>query len=49
MSSVKQEGGLSDEVEGSDEEASEEEWEDVSEGGGVSRLQSLLTLRAPKE
>ena len=30
---VQQEGGLSDEVEGSDAEASEEEWEDVSEGG----------------
>ena len=32
VSSVKQEGGPSDEVKGSDEEASEEEWEDVSEG-----------------
>ena len=30
---VEQEGGLSDEVEGSDAEASEEEWEDVGEGG----------------
>ena len=30
---VKQEGGPSDEVEGSDEETSEEEWEDVGEGG----------------
>ena len=30
--SVKQEGGPSDEVEDSDAEASEEEWEDVSEG-----------------
>ena len=29
---VKQEGGPSDEVEGSDEEASEEEWQDVGEG-----------------
>ena len=29
---VKQEGGSSDEVEDSDEEASEEEWEDVGEG-----------------
>ena len=29
---VKQEGGSSDEVEGSDEETSEEEWEDVGEG-----------------
>ena len=29
---VKQEGGLSDEVEGSDAETSEEEWEDVGEG-----------------
>ena len=29
---VKQEGGPSDEVEDSDEEASEEEWEDVGEG-----------------
>ena len=29
---VKQEGGSPDEVEGSDEEASEEEWEDVGEG-----------------
>ena len=29
---VKQEGGSSDEVKGSDEEASEEEWEDVGEG-----------------
>ena len=35
---VEQEGCLSDEVEGSDEEASEEEWEDVGEGndGGSS-------------
>ena len=33
LSSVKQEGGSSDEVEGPDEEASEEEWEDVGEGG----------------
>ena len=32
MSAVKQEGGPSDEVEGSDAEASEEEWEDVGEG-----------------
>ena len=30
---VQQEGGPSDEAEGSDEEASEEEWEDVGEGG----------------
>ena len=30
--SVKQEGGPSDEVEDSDEEALEEEWEDVGEG-----------------
>ena len=29
---VKQEGGPSDEVKGSDAEASEEEWTDVSEG-----------------
>ena len=32
VSSVKQEGGSSHEVEGADEEASEEEWEDVGEG-----------------
>ena len=32
LSPIKQEGGPSDEVEGSDEEASEEEWEDVGEG-----------------
>ena len=32
LSSVKQEGGLLDEVKGSDEEASEEEWEDIGEG-----------------
>ena len=32
LSPVKQEGGPSDEVEGSDEEASEEEWEDIGEG-----------------
>ena len=31
-SSVKQEGGPTDEVEGSDAEASEEEWEDIGEG-----------------
>ena len=38
LSPVKQEGGPSDEVEGSDEEASEEAWEDVGEGyvGGGS-------------
>ena len=30
---IKQEGGSSNEVEGSDEETSEEEWEDVGEGG----------------
>ena len=30
---LKQEGGSPNEVEGTDEEASEEEWEDVSEGG----------------
>ena len=29
---VEQEGGPSDEVEDSDEEASEEEWEDIGEG-----------------
>ena len=32
VSSVKQEGSSSHEVEGADEEASEEEWEDVGEG-----------------
>ena len=32
LSPVKQEGSPSDEVEGSNEEASEEEWEDVGEG-----------------
>ena len=32
VSSVKQEGGSSHEVEGADEETSEEEWEDVGEG-----------------
>ena len=32
VSSVQQEGGLSHEVEGADEETSEEEWEDVGEG-----------------
>ena len=32
LSPVKQEGGSSHEVEGADEEASEEEWEDVGEG-----------------
>ena len=32
LSPVEQEGGSPDEVEGSDEEASEEEWEDVGEG-----------------
>ena len=38
LSPIKQEGGSSNEVEGSDAEASEEEWEDVSEGdaGGSS-------------
>ena len=39
--SLKQEGSVSDEVKGSNEEASEEEWEDVSEGddgrGGEGR------------
>ena len=38
LSSVKHEGGSSDEVKGPDEEASKEEWEDVGEGddgGGV--------------
>ena len=42
--SVKQEGGPSDEVEDSDEEASEEEWQDVSEGddgGSVERGESV--------
>ena len=35
---IKQEGGLTDEVEGSDAETSEEVWEDVGEGdvGGGS-------------
>ena len=33
LPSVEQEGGPQDEAEGSDEEASEEEWEDVGEGG----------------
>ena len=39
LSSVKQEGSPSDEAEGSDAEASEEEWEDVGEGddGGSSK------------
>ena len=39
LSPIKQEGGPLDEVEGSDEEASEEEWEDVGEGsdGGSSK------------
>ena len=32
LSPVKQEGGSSNEVEGPDEEASEEEWEDIGEG-----------------
>ena len=32
LSSVKQEGGSSHEVEGSDAEASEEEWQDIGEG-----------------
>ena len=32
LSTIKQEGGSSDEVEDPDEEASEEEWEDVGEG-----------------
>ena len=32
VSAIKQEGGPEDEVEASDEEASEEEWEDVGEG-----------------
>ena len=32
LPSLKQEGGLPDEVEGSDAEVSEEEWEDVGEG-----------------
>ena len=32
VSSVKQEGGLSHEVESADEETSEEEWEDIGEG-----------------
>ena len=38
LSPVKQEGGSPDEVEGANEEASEEEWEDVGEGsdGGGS-------------
>ena len=38
LPTVEQEGGSPDEVEGSNEEASEEEWEDVSEGdvGGGS-------------
>ena len=33
MLPIKQEGGSSDEVEDPDEEASEEKWEDISEGG----------------
>ena len=33
LSPIKQEGGSLHEVEGADEETSEEEWEDVSEGG----------------
>ena len=33
LPAIKQEDSPSDEVEGSDEEASEEEWEDVGEGG----------------
>ena len=32
LSPVKQEGGSSNEVEGADEETSEEEWEDIGEG-----------------
>ena len=32
VSPVKQEGGVLNEVEGSDAETSEEEWEDVGEG-----------------
>ena len=32
VSPIKQEGGSPDEVKGSDAEASEEEWEDISEG-----------------
>ena len=44
LSSVKQEGGPSDEAKGSDAEASEEEWEDVSEGddgGSVERGEGI--------
>ena len=44
LSSLKQEGGPSDEVEGADEEASEEEWEDVGEGddgGSVERGEGI--------
>ena len=44
LSPLKQEGGPSDEAKGSDVEASEEEWEDVSEGddgGSVERGEGI--------
>ena len=46
LSSVQQEGGSTHEVEGSDAEDVEEEWEDVSEGGdGGSGTRGLGNAR----